>query len=128
MGLFYNDEFPPIIPDSLIAMYKLCFFVPESHLEIVKQALFAKGAGRFGQYDCCCWQTRGQGQFRPLEGSSPHLGNENELETLEEFKVEMICADECLKAVLIELLEVHPYEEPAYEAYPIQTLSSLKIS
>lgn len=108
-------------------MYKLCFFVPESHLETVKQALFAKGAGRFGQYDCCSWQTLGQGQFRPLEGSNPHLGNENELETLKEFKVEMICGEECLKAVLVELLAVHPYEEPAYEVYPIQTLSSLNI-
>ncbi len=47
-------------------MYKICFYVPESHLEKVKEALFATGAGRIGDYDHCCWQTRGTGQFRPL--------------------------------------------------------------
>ena len=105
-------------------MYKLCFFVPESHLEKVKQALFAKGAGKFAQYDCCAWQTLGQGQFRALNGSQPYIGTLNELEKVDEFKVEMICQDEFLEEVLKELVKVHPYEEPAYEAYPVVTLKS----
>ncbi len=55
-------------------MYKLCYYVPESHLEVTKQAIFDAGAGRVGNYDCCCWQVRGQGQFRPLPGSQPFIG------------------------------------------------------
>ena len=61
-------------------MYKLCFYVPESHLEQVKGAVFAAGAGRIGAYDNCCWQVSGLGQFRPLPGSDPYLGREGEVE------------------------------------------------
>ncbi|MEQ9565781.1 MAG: NGG1p interacting factor NIF3, partial [Pseudomonadales bacterium] len=60
--------------------YKLVAYIPENHLETVKEALFAAGAGTQGAYDQCCWQVRGQGQFRPLEGSNPHLGKQDELE------------------------------------------------
>jgi hypothetical protein len=61
-------------------MYKLCFFVPESHLETVKEAIFEAGAGRIGDYDRCCWQVLGDGQFRPLPGSQPFSGKQGELE------------------------------------------------
>ncbi|MEQ8952612.1 MAG: NGG1p interacting factor NIF3, partial [Gammaproteobacteria bacterium] len=59
---------------SQASLYKIEFYVPESHLEQVKSAMFAAGAGRAGEYDSCAWQTLGQGQFRGLEGSSPYLG------------------------------------------------------
>lgn len=49
--------------------YKLCFYVPVTHIEQVKQAMFAAGAGTIGNYDCCAWQVLGVGQFRPLAGS-----------------------------------------------------------
>lgn len=71
-------------------MFKLCFFVPDSHLESVKSALFEAGAGRIGLYDQCCWQVLGHGQFRPLPGSEPHLGSTGALECLEEWKVELV--------------------------------------
>lgn len=96
-------------------MVKLNFYVPESHLEAVKQALFAKGAGKVGDYDSCCWQTKGTGQFRPLEGSNPYLGQQGEVEQAEEYKVEMVCEDGLINAVLDELRRAHPYEEPAYD-------------
>ena len=96
-------------------MYKLGFYVPASHLEQVKDALFAAGAGRIGRYDQCCWQTPGQGQFRPLEGSDPYIGAAGKLETLAEFRVEMVCASEPLPAVLAALKQTHPYEEPAWD-------------
>ena len=57
-------------------MFKLCFYVPDSHLDAVKQAIFAVGGGRIGLYDSCCWQVQGLGQFRPLPGSQPHLGEQ----------------------------------------------------
>jgi hypothetical protein len=102
-------------------MYQLCFYVPESHLEAVKEALFAQGAGRYNDYDQCCWQVRGEGQFRPLAGSRPYLGKPGSLEKLAEYKVEMICKDEVIKIAVATLLAVHPYEEPAYHISRILT-------
>lgn len=96
-------------------MYKLIVFIPETHTEEVKTALFAAGAGRQGDYDCCAWQTLGQGQFRPLDGSKPFIGQQGEIETVAEYRVEMLCEASRLKAVVSALREAHPYEEPAFE-------------
>lgn len=103
-------------------MLKLCFFVPESHLETVKTAVFCQGAGKIGQYDQCCWQVKGVGQFRPLAGSQPFLGKENQLETVEEYRVEMVLEKDCLKSVIQALRKSHPYEEPAYEVLQMVTI------
>ena len=100
-------------------MYKLCFFVPDTHLEPVKSALFALGAGKMGDYDCCAWQVAGQGQFRPLEGSVPFIGRQGDVEKLVEYRVEMLVSDEMIKSVIEALLEAHPYEQPAYEYWQV---------
>ena len=100
--------------------------MPESHLEIVKQALFDEGAGRYNNYDQCCWQTLGEGQFRPLAGSAPFLGEAQILERAAEYKVEMVCRDEIIKNAVQALIKSHPYEEPAYEVYPILTIGDLE--
>ncbi|MGD0958378.1 MAG: NGG1p interacting factor NIF3 [Methylomonas sp.] len=100
-------------------LYKLAFYVPVAHCEQVKQALFAAGAGKFRHYDLCSWQTLGLGQFRPLPGSKPYQGRTGQLETVAEYKVEMICTDDVIKPVVRTLLNVHPYQQPAYEVYPI---------
>lgn len=102
-------------------MYKLGFYVPASHLDVVKTALFAAGAGRIGKYENCCWQVLGQGQFRPLAGSTPFLGTPGELEQVPEYRVEMICDDEEVKAVVMALLGVHPYEQPAWDLVELVT-------
>jgi structural hemagglutinin/hemolysin toxin protein RtxA len=96
-------------------LYLLAFYVPESHVELVKNAMFEKGAGRYANYACCAWQTLGAGQFIPLEGSDAFLGEKNKLEIVSEYKVEMVCKEENLKAALSALKEAHPYEEPAYQ-------------
>ena len=101
--------------------YLICFYVPESHLEIVKEALFQQGAGHFGTYDKACWQTQGQGQFRPLEGAHPHIGQPNEFTQIVEYKVEIICATQNLKACIAALRLSHPYDVPAYQAIPFVT-------
>lgn len=103
-------------------MYKLCYFVPETHLEQTKNALFNSGAGRIGDYDSCAWQSLGQGQFRPLAGSDPFLGNQGELEVVAEYKVELVCEDTLVGEALKALKQAHPYEEPAYEVYRIEAL------
>ncbi|MDF2867351.1 MAG: NGG1p interacting factor [Gammaproteobacteria bacterium] len=101
-------------------MYKLVFFVPESHLESVKNALFACGAGKTAKYSHCCWQIRGQMQFKPLPTSEPAVGERGTLTMTEEYRVEMICEEIHLKRVISELKKVHPYEEPAYEIYELE--------
>ena len=95
-------------------MYKIEFYVPDSHVEEVKDALFRAGAGHMGNYDRCSWQTEGTGQFRPLEGSDPYIGIKDRTETLKEWKVEMVCDDPFVSGAIGALLEAHPYEEPAY--------------
>jgi hypothetical protein len=95
-------------------MLSLIFYVPESDLEKVKAALFAAGAGKIGNYDHCCWQTLGTGQFRPLEGSNPAIGEQHRVETVAEWKVEMVCAEESVDEIIRALKATHPYETPAF--------------
>ncbi|MBQ0720794.1 MAG: YqfO family protein [Gammaproteobacteria bacterium] len=103
-------------------MYKICFYVPESHLQQVKEALFVAGAGRIGNYDHCSWQCLGEGQFRPLAGSQPALGQRGVVESVAEYKVELVCADECIHAALAALKASHPYEEPAFDVVKISDI------
>ena len=96
--------------------------VPESHLEQTKLALFGAGAGKIGDYADCAWQVEGQGQFRPLAGSDPFIGDQGELETVREFKVELVCNDDLIRGAIQALKQAHPYEEPAYEVYRLETI------
>lgn len=101
-------------------MYKLCFYVPVQQLESVKSALFEAGAGKIGNYDRCCWQTLGEGQFRPLAGSSPFLGDAGRVELVSEYKVEMVVEDASIAQVVETLKRSHPYEEPAYDVWRLE--------
>ncbi|MEX1226416.1 MAG: YqfO family protein [Marinobacter sp.] len=103
-------------------MYKLCYFVPESHAEFTKSALFEAGAGKIGDYDSCAWQCIGQGQFRPIDGSNPYLGEKGRLELVSECRVEMVCEDHLIRAAVTALKAAHPYEEPAYEVYKLEEI------
>ncbi|MGH0051952.1 MAG: NGG1p interacting factor NIF3 [Sphaerochaetaceae bacterium] len=106
-------------------MYVLITYVPETHLESVKQALFHAGAGRMENYDSCCFQSLGTGQFRPIEGASPYIGQVGELEQVQEWRLELV-VDEVYAAQVVEaLLEAHPYEVPAYHLIPVLTLEGL---
>ena len=104
-------------------MYKLGFYVPPSHLETVKAALFAAGAGRIGNYDSCAWQTLGQGQYRPLPGSEPFLGQTGVVETAPEYRVELVCADELVQQEIQALKNTHPYEEPAFDVVKLEQIA-----
>lgn len=99
-------------------MYILVFHVPVTHLEVVKEALFAAGAGRMGNYEKCSWQIEGEGQFLPLEGSSPFIGKEGEVERVKEYRVEMVVKEYIIKDVIQALIESHPYEVPSYHLIP----------
>lgn len=103
-------------------MYKFCFYVPESHLETVKQAVFAAGGGRIGAYDSCCWQALGQGQFRPLQDSQPFLGQQGQVEKVAEWKVEMVVGDELIHDAVKAMRNSHPYETPAFEVWRLSDM------
>jgi len=96
-------------------VYKLVFFVPEEAVEEVKSAVFKAGAGGIGHYQECCWQVLGQGQFRPVQGSRPSIGELNKLEFVREYRVEMLCGEQYIAGALAALKQTHPYEEPAYD-------------
>ncbi|SFC22183.1 hypothetical protein SAMN05660443_1952 [Marinospirillum celere] len=101
-------------------MYKFAFFVPEKDAEKVKTAVFATGAGRIGLYEHCCFQTPGQGQFRPLQGANPQLGEVNTLEKVAELKIELVCEATLIQAAVAAMKKAHPYEEPAYEVWKLE--------
>jgi hypothetical protein len=84
--------------------------------------MFAAGAGRIGDYDSCSWQSLGSGQFRPLEGADPYIGQQGKVETVQEYKVEMVCADELIKDAIAAMKQAHPYEEPAYDVWRLEEL------
>lgn len=100
--------------------YKLCFYVPEAELETVKEAVFAAGAGQIGNYSHCCWQTLGTGQFKPNDAATPFIGTANTVESVMEYKVEMICAEGDIKRIIAALKQAHPYEEPAYDVWRLE--------
>jgi hypothetical protein len=100
-------------------MYKICVYVPEKHVETVKRALFYAGAGRIGNYDSCCWQTEGIGQFRPLPGSNPAIGSQNVVEQVPEVKLELVCEDDLVEVAVRAMRKSHPYEEPAFDVWPL---------
>ena len=100
-------------------MYKLTVFIPDAALEQVKSALFAAGAGTIGNYEQCCWQVQGIGQFMSLEGSQPNIGAQDTLESVEEWRVEMVVATAYIKEVVEALKQAHPYETPAYDVIEV---------
>lgn len=100
-------------------MYKLTVFIPSEALEEVKAALFAAGAGTIGNYEQCCWQVKGEGQFMPMAGSNPHIGSQNSVEKVEEWRVEMVVKTSVIADVIGALKQAHPYETPAYDVIEV---------
>jgi structural hemagglutinin/hemolysin toxin protein RtxA len=101
-------------------MYKICFYAPATHVDAVKNAMFAAGAGKIGFYSGCAWQVLGEGQFIPLEGSNAFIGEKNQIEKVPEYKVEMVCTSEYIHGVIAALKKSHPYEEPAYHVFRVE--------
>ena len=100
--------------------FRLDVYVPLSHLESVKNALLNAGAGSLGNYDSCCWVCRGKGQFRPLPGADPFAGSVQQLEQMEEWKIELIFPENQKTDVLKALKQSHPYETPAFQYWAVE--------
>ncbi|HNP53972.1 MAG TPA: Nif3-like dinuclear metal center hexameric protein [Ferruginibacter sp.] len=98
---------------------KMVVFVPLTHREPVLQALFAAGAGQIGLYDECSFTANGQGTFRASETANPYVGEKGQLHTEAESRIEVIYPVWLQKPVIKSLLQAHPYEEVAYDCYPL---------
>jgi dinuclear metal center YbgI/SA1388 family protein len=109
------------------AQCKIVVFVPESHLHEVSQAMFKAGAGILGNYEQCSFRSEGLGTFWGNSSSNPTFGKAGQFETAEEYRLEMVCPQAKLKAVLQALKSVHPYEEPAIDIVPLQSVSYQRI-
>ncbi|MBS3947724.1 MAG: Nif3-like dinuclear metal center hexameric protein [Dethiobacter sp.] len=99
---------------------KIVVFVPEGHEDNVRRAMAAAGAGRIGNYSHCTFQTKGTGTFMPLLGATPFIGEHGKLEEVEELRVETVFPATLRNRVVRALLKAHPYEEVAYDLYPLQ--------
>ena len=98
---------------------KLEIFIPESHLEPLRQALLEVDAGHIGNYDGCLSYSRVTGCWRPLAGASPYIGAEGEFCTEPELKVEVTCRTERVEETVEAIRAVHPYEEPVINVIPL---------
>lgn len=99
---------------------KLVVFVPKDHEKQVREALGKAGAGAIGKYSHCTFRSKGKGTFMPLEGSTPYIGQKDQLEQVEELRIETIFPSGLEKKVLQAMFKVHPYEEVAYDIYPLE--------
>jgi hypothetical protein len=98
---------------------KLVVFVPANALDAVRDALFAAGAGRIGDYERCSWYAEGTGTFRGGEGTRPAVGESGVEERVPEFRLETVFPAERHADVVGALREAHPYEEPAFDVYEL---------
>ena len=101
-------------------MYKLIYFVPKEYKESTKESLFKIGVGKFENYESCCFETLGVGQFKPIDAANPFIGQVNQIEKVEEYRVEMICQDDLIRQAVQTLKLKHPYEEVAYEVIKLE--------
>ncbi len=100
-------------------LVKLAVFVPESHSQVVRKAMFEAGAGQIGNYDECSFNTSGVGTFKAGDETNPFVGSKNELHHESEVKVEVVVPKPILSSVLSAMLKSHPYEEVAYDIIPL---------
>ena len=98
---------------------KLVWFVPEEALHATRDAVFAAGGGRIGEYERCSWYAAGTGTFYGGEGTSPALGESGREERVAEFRVETVVPEGRIRDAIVALRLAHPYEEPAYDVYPL---------
>jgi dinuclear metal center YbgI/SA1388 family protein len=100
-------------------LLKLVVFVPQAHAQSVRNAILKAGAGNIGNYDYCSFNLDGEGHFRPGADANPFCGQKGELHTEKEVRIETILPTYRKSAVVKALLNVHPYEEPAFDLYPL---------
>jgi len=100
--------------------YKISVFVPEDRIEKVAEAIFNAGGGIIGEYSRCSFRTAGTGTFFGSDGTSPFAGKKGKTEKIGEFKLEAIADSWKVGEIISAMIDAHPYEEPAYDIYPLK--------
>ena len=101
---------------------KIVVFVPETHADAVRKAIGDAGAGKIGNYTHCSFSSKGTGRFIPGVGAQPAIGEIGISESVAEERIEMVCERSVMQNVITEMKKVHPYEEVAYDIYPLESL------
>ena len=108
-----------LAPTYEVALKKLAVFVPKEAEQKVREALGNAGAGHIGDYSHCSFTTEGLGTFLPREGTNPYIGHVGQIERVEEVKIETVFTADIEKRVITAMIKAHPYEEVAYDIYPL---------
>jgi len=106
---------------------KLVTFVPHDHVSAVSEALFSAGAGRIGDYEKCSYRLDGNGTFFGTDSTNPTVGKRGQLETVAETRLEVVVPKRALVQVVAALIAAHPYEEPAYDVYPLHAAPQIGV-
>ena len=110
----------PLVDSGRERLFKLAVFVPETHADKVREAMCGQGAGAIGDYDQCSFSLAGEGTFRGIEGrANPFIGTPGELERVNERRIEVILRREITGRVIGAMIQAHPYEEVAYDLFPL---------
>ena len=114
-----------ILQPAAQQLKKLVTFIPSEHSQIVQEAVFNAGAGNIGNYDSCGFVTEGLGSFRGNENANPFVGNKGEIHREKEIRFETIFPSYLQGKIISALLKAHPYEEVAYDIYPLENYTQL---
>lgn len=117
--IFGLKNVEPLKKSKEESLYKFVVFAPRSHGNIIRNVLGEEGAGFIGNYSHCTYNIEGIGTFMPHEGTSPYIGETNKLEEVEEIRIETIVKERDINRVVGRVLSAHPYEEVAYDIYPL---------
>lgn len=98
---------------------KIVTFVPIADADKIREAIGSAGAGQIGEYSFCSYSVIGKGRFVPSGEANPHIGTANKLEAVEEERIEVVCERTKAKAVIEAMRQAHPYEEVAFDIYPL---------
>jgi dinuclear metal center YbgI/SA1388 family protein len=109
-----------LVPTFDTKLKKLAVFVPISHEEVIRKVLGDAGAGFIGNYSHCSFSATGKGRFMPGENTNPYIGEAGRLEEVEEVRLETIVPEPLLKKTITAMIKAHPYEEVAYDVYPLE--------
>lgn len=109
-----------LVPTFETKLKKLVVFTPSSHSEEIRKVLGNVGAGHIGNYSHCSFSADGTGRFLPEENTNPYIGHQGQLEAVGEVRIETIVPENMLKRAITAMVKAHPYEEVAYDVYPVE--------
>ncbi len=100
--------------------YKLVVYVPVKNADDLREAIGRAGGGKIGNYTFCTFSSKGTDRFKPEEGTHPHIGKVGKFEAVEEERIEVTLDHQIVGNVIAAMKRVHPYEEVAYDLYPLE--------